>query len=564
MLKINTLSILLCCCLSAHTQTPSFSWVKPVHGATQTANLAADISDLDADPAGNTYITGHFQGQLNFGGGITLSGNGPTLFLAKYGPDGTLLWAKKAAPVAPDDVFPFGNSSKIAVDAAGNVYWCANYRANALDFDNGITITRTCTNGCQEGFLLKLSTDGSVVFQKAIKAATGETLHLAGVAADSAGRHYLTGSYSGTELWLQGGANIGGLTTQGYFLGAYAVAGNAEWIAFQAETSGRPFADAIAVSPDGERIVVTGFYDDTQLNFSNGATTTSNAVEKKFAVWYNTIGQPMGAGTLASDQPVDVFDIRLDEQDRLWAACNYAGALDWNQQTLAAAPASPSAGAIAILSPNENGILALSIPHTLLSQPVTTLTLGPGGAFFAGGLSGESLSVPGVGPLANNGCLDAILISGIGQTPQLARNIGGAGCEKIDNFSFGSHMDTDAAGNLLVCGTFENGGIFGVNSLNGNGLWVAKINTGVVSVDNPAAAEVRISPNPAGETVQVIFPENGEGVMRISSITGKVMVETGVQPRLFIKVSDWPAGIYIVEYQNVRGSRVAGKVIVQH
>lgn len=243
-------------------QTPSLGWAKAIQGATPASMLAADISDFDADPAGNAYITGQFRGQLNFGSGVSLTGNGNdhTLFLAKFAPNGTPLWAKKASAMMPDNDSPFGNSGKIAVDAAGNVYWCGNYLANTLDFGNGVTVTRHCTNDCQEGFLLKLNTDGNLVFQKAIRAATGEALHLAGVAVDAIGRHYLTGSYSGTEIWLQGGANIGGLTTQGFFLCAYAEPGNAEWIAFQGKSSGQPYARAIDVSPDGERIVVSGIF----------------------------------------------------------------------------------------------------------------------------------------------------------------------------------------------------------------------------------------------------------------------------------------------------------------
>ena len=529
--------------------------------------LAAAVSDLDADPAGNTYVTGEFQGQLNFGSGIILTGNGsnPTLYLAKYAADGTVLWAKKGDPVMPDNGFLFHKSSKIAVDAAGNIYWCGDYQADAIDFGNGINIMRTCTNDCAEGFLLKLNTNGVVLFQKAIRAAVGEQLHLAGIAADSSGRHYLTGSYSGSEIWLQGGANLGGLTTQGYFLGAYNVAGNAEWIAFQTDGSATPFVEAITVSPDGERIALAGTYNAFALDFSNGATTSSNAVEKRFVVWYNTIGQPQGAGTLTAGQNLMLFDLKLDDQYRAWVAGNYAGALEWNSATLAPAPPSTSAGMLAVLSPGAAGTLAVSIDHTLLSVPVNTVALGPGNTFFCGGLAGEPVSAPGTGVIANNGCLDAILIRGTGQTAQLALNASGAGCEKVDNFYGGSAMATDAAGNLLMAGTFENGGTFGSNSFTGNGLWVAKLSTGVVDTDEPIGQKISVQPNPAAHSVQLTFPENAAGGRcRVLSVTGSIMAEMPVQTTYWLEVAGWPSGIYLLEYRDEKGNKMIQKLAVEH
>lgn len=558
--------LFFCCCVPLTAQTPSFSWVKPVFVAPQVVPLAAAISDLDADPAGNTYVTGEFQGQLNFGAGNIINGNGnnPTLFLAKYAPDGTVLWVKQGNPQMPADNFAFHKSSKIAVDAAGNVYWCASFRADAVDFGSGVTITRTCTNDCEEGFLLKLNTNGVVVFQKPIRAAVGEQLFLSGIACDSIGRHYLTGSYSGNEIWLQGGANIGGLTTQGYFLCAYTPEGAAEWVNFQTETSATPSSETIDVSPDGERIVVSGTYNAFSVDFSNGAITSSNALEKRFVVWYNTIGQPQGAGTLTAGQNLMLFDLKLDDQYRAWVAGNYSGALEWNNTALAPAPSSTSAGMLAVLSPGAAGTLAVSIDHTLLSVPVNTVALGPGATFFCGGLAGEPVSVPGTSVITNNGCLDAILIGGTGQAVQLAQNAGGAGCEKVDNFYGGSAMATDAAGNLLMAGTFENGGVFGSSSFAGNGLWVAKISTGLVDAVEPVVQKISIQPNPAAHSVQLTFPENTSGRCRILSVTGRIMSEMPVQATHLLEVAGWPAGIYLLEYLDEKGSKMIQKLAVEH
>lgn len=223
-------------------QAPQFAWVKPIFGASPTAALESFITDLSTDRAGNTYLTGEFQNQINFGN-ITLNGNGDdaTLFVAKYSPAGTPLWAKKATPEVPAGTSAFfSGSSKIDVDSLGNIYWCGNFIAASLDFGGGLTVTTHCSNGCQEGFFVKLNTDGDILFAKSLHASIGNPFSVTGVAVDAAGRHYLAGSFTGTELWLQGGANIGGITRDGFFTVQYAPAGNAEWVAFYPITAVRP------------------------------------------------------------------------------------------------------------------------------------------------------------------------------------------------------------------------------------------------------------------------------------------------------------------------------------
>jgi hypothetical protein len=146
--------------------------------------------------------------------------------------------------------------------------------------------------------------------------------------------------------------------------------------------------------------------------------------------------------------------------------------------------------------------------------------------------------------------------SGIGTSVQHAIAIGGAGCERMHNLFGGSLMGVDANGGLVAGSMFEQGGSYGANSLNGNGLCVAKIG-GVVSVQGPSAElNIQISPNPATDFVKLEFPENAEGRCRISSVSGIFMKEKPVQPQVVFDVSKWPAGIYLAEYFNKTGRSV--------
>ncbi|MCC6410045.1 MAG: hypothetical protein IT270_00215, partial [Saprospiraceae bacterium] len=320
MKKHPLLTIMACLLLqqTAMAQTPMFSWANAMQGANPSDPSTAEITDLDTDPAGNTYITGEYRNDLHLGGTVLTGNNNAAFFLAKYSPDGVLLWAKKVVQAQPEDGLDFNSFAQISTDDAGNVYWSGNYEAASLDFGNGTTITRTCTNGCQEGFLVKTDAAGTIVFAKALHASGGEDFTIAGVAAANSGVHVVSGSFKGTELWLQGGANIGGIADDGYFTALYNAAGGAEWIAFLNPNSGIPNVTGIAMSDDGERIAVVGNYSDSLLNFGNSAVTASFSNNKRFAVWYNKVGQPMGAGTLSSTVNVDIYDIRLDDTYKLW------------------------------------------------------------------------------------------------------------------------------------------------------------------------------------------------------------------------------------------------------
>ncbi|MBL7783538.1 MAG: T9SS type A sorting domain-containing protein [Saprospiraceae bacterium] len=568
--KFNLISALLlssASCLWAQS-APAFDWVKPVFGATPTSPLQAAITDLETDPFGNTYITGEFVGQLNFGSGVSLSGNGsdPTLFLAKYGYDGTPLWAKKGSPASPADANTFHHASKIATDGAGGVYWCGDYVSNSVDFGNNVIVTRSCANACQEGFLLKFDPSGNLVFQKNIRAKLGEQLHLAGVAADSLGRHYLTGSYTGTELWLQGGGNIGGLTTQGFFLAAYYPNGNSNWIGFPADNTLVPTTQAIEVSPDGERIAMSGHHGAGMINFGNGAIVNSAATENRFVLVYTAAGQPSYIHSVNSDPFVEIFDIAVGPAYNVFAACTFSGTLKDKSGNTLHTSSSERTSALLLMSPDGSTGVGNIIPHTTAALPANTLTLGPPNSLFMGGLSGEQLSVPNLGSLNNNGCLDAVIVGNGGGLPSpIFGNVGGSGCERIDNIYFGSMMAPDGEGNMIVGGVFENGGSFGSENYNGNGLWLAKMYTGVVATDEPGLfGGISIRPNPSGGLVQIAFPDDTFGQCRIYAATGKMMMDAAIQSNLSLQVENWPSGLYLVECQDRQGKIFREKLMVQH
>jgi hypothetical protein len=88
--------------VAKHARDGTLLWARSAGGASGDGG-----GDIAPDPRGNSYVTGSFQGTATFGAGeaneTTLeSEGGNDMFVAKYAPDGTLLWATRAGGIDSD------------------------------------------------------------------------------------------------------------------------------------------------------------------------------------------------------------------------------------------------------------------------------------------------------------------------------------------------------------------------------------------------------------------------------------------------------------------------------
>lgn len=90
--------------------------------------------DLAVDEDGNVFVTGSFEGTVDFDPGInevSLTGNGADLFLASYDKSGAFRFVFSVGDTSDDD-----RSNSIALDRDGNAYITGSFRGTA-DFDPG-------------------------------------------------------------------------------------------------------------------------------------------------------------------------------------------------------------------------------------------------------------------------------------------------------------------------------------------------------------------------------------------------------------------------------------------
>jgi hypothetical protein len=106
----------------------NFLWARRIGGANPDLGQA-----LALDAAGNVYVTGRFEGVVDFDPGapvINLASSNADVFVLKLDAGGNLVWAANVNGSG----FDVGNA--MAVDADGHVLIAGNFSATA-DFDPG-------------------------------------------------------------------------------------------------------------------------------------------------------------------------------------------------------------------------------------------------------------------------------------------------------------------------------------------------------------------------------------------------------------------------------------------
>src|SRR5581483_4553530 len=166
-------------------------WAKSVKG------LSDDFPyGIAVDASSNTYVAGYFiSTNLTFAPAIVdpNTSHNNDIFIAKYGPTGTPLWAQKAGGTSDDYAYA------IAVDAAANVYVAGNYYSTNAAF-GGITLTNLAGTNSHDIFLAKYDTAGNVLWAKQAGGTNSESAY--GLGVDVVGNSYLTGYYTSSNAFF--------------------------------------------------------------------------------------------------------------------------------------------------------------------------------------------------------------------------------------------------------------------------------------------------------------------------------------------------------------------------
>ena len=199
------------------------------------------------DPSGNVYLTGFFSGTMTVEG-VTVTSSGLfDIFLAKYSPDGALLWLKRAGGTGSDI------AHGLAIDSIGNVAIVGEFQ-NTANF-GGHSVRAA---GLGDAFIAKYDSAGNNIWVHSGGSATSFVGDPAkAVAVDALNNFYVAGDYTGTATF--DGLSVANTGTSGtdIFVAKYSNNGAIQWL----HHAGGPLSDkgyAIGVDHAGNSWV-SGF-----------------------------------------------------------------------------------------------------------------------------------------------------------------------------------------------------------------------------------------------------------------------------------------------------------------
>jgi hypothetical protein len=150
--------------LTSRGDIDAFVWVLDAFGnfdnAIRAGGPGADaINSVALDPSRNLIISGFFNSIADFADQELATNGGQDAFVAKIDTKFNLVFAKNVGGISDD------NGSGVITDAAGNIYQVGTFQSTA-DFDPNAGTTDIVSKGGQDGYLLKLSSTGNLVFAK--------------------------------------------------------------------------------------------------------------------------------------------------------------------------------------------------------------------------------------------------------------------------------------------------------------------------------------------------------------------------------------------------------------
>lgn len=252
--------------------------------------------NIKTDPQGNSYVTGFFNGTANFGTQQIISSGNQDIFIAKYDPNGTLIWVVKAGGTGAD----IGNG--IAVDVSGNIFITGTFNSTA----NFGTTVLTASGTNSDAFTTKLNASGTFLWTEQ----GSGPLNIKGVdvTTDNQGNVYVTGQFSGDITFDVLHTNT---MLNVIFLVKYNNQGQEQW--FKIIGAGvSNISNAITSDVNGN-IYLTGDFTGSLTFFSTTNYTLSNTFSNKvFIAKYDNTGTLHWAEAIGSDNAITSKDIAVN------------------------------------------------------------------------------------------------------------------------------------------------------------------------------------------------------------------------------------------------------------
>ena len=262
-------------------------WMHEIAGVTDEAT-----GGLSVAATGHIFVSGGFNGTTNFSSSVSLTSAGENdAYVMKLNPDGTLNWVKQIGGTSFDYAWDLDTYTN------GDVVLAGRFR-DVVDFNPGVATANATSSGLNDGFVLKLNSNGDYVW------------------------HNTFGGTDFDEVWAVATDLNNNTFTYGYFSGTVDLAPGAAVQTFTSNGTDDLYIQKY--NPNGTMLWVKAF-GGSELENSYDIATDSEGNVVAIGDYFNTVDFDPGAGTfnLTSLGNNDIFMLRLDAN----------GDFDWAQST---------------------------------------------------------------------------------------------------------------------------------------------------------------------------------------------------------------------------------------
>lgn len=410
------------------------------------------VVSVASDRAGNVFVTGTYQGTVDFdpGAGVAeLSGGGG--FVARYAADGSLVWARGFVGATP---------AKVAVDKGGSVYFAGNF-SGTVDFDPRKTAHNVTAMGGTDGFVCMLTARGNLVYVTDLGGKEGNVT-ASGLAVDRNGSAYVGGTFEGrvnfrdptdleNDVYAMS-ANDG--VADGYLV-RLAPTGVLIWSGSFSGSTDKTLTD-VALD-DAGNVMATGLYSGTvDFNPKKGSFAAVAATQQAYVLKWDRNGDFAWMGGLGGTGETYATTVAADRKGNVYVMGQFSGLGDFNPSLTATLNlTAPASGQTFVTKLNAGGTLVWA--RALGGS--TDVNVAPGeiavdkaqNVYLTGQFRGTRDFDPGPGTvtLTSEG-LNDVFVTKLNASGEFlfARKVGGPAADTV----LGTVLTRD--GSLLMAGSF--------------------------------------------------------------------------------------------------------------
>lgn len=349
------------------------------------SNQVANSVAVDAE--GNVFVTGAFDGAIDFGTGAVQTKGLNDIFIAKLSPSGEAIWAKSFG----DGTNQIGRA--IAADGSGNVVMCGSFQGS-VDFGDGVVPS----SGDYDIFVVSFDADGGRRWHRRYGDSGAQNCE--GIGVDAAGDVLLTGPFKGTVAF-----GTPALTSSGDFDSYVAKLAGSDgataWSkAFGGLTEQR--SEALAVDAEGN-VLITGYMAGSTT--FGGETLTSAGGADLFIVKLDPIGAHVWSRLFGDGSNQFAQGITTDAAGNVMVVGYFNGVLDFDGSLLIGSGGDDMF--VARLDPEGKHVWSGSFGDAS-DQYATSVAAGLSGNLYVGGHIDGKVNL-GNAIVASNGGFDAFL-----------------------------------------------------------------------------------------------------------------------------------------------------------